>query len=182
MACSWSIPDWDDDVDVDVRDTLGPMIAERVSAASGMPIRGNGLMSGRDRSWAGWIPSRHLPRYGPTSIQHDSPDRGYGSFIARRHGAMESPGVVRAMAGQTALAIADFYNVDGPIPISNNACSLLTFSTFSENRHGIGGGFRFWENRAGWRYSGSRSLTRWRKTVARFRYCERAAGIPPRKH
>lgn len=43
-------PDWGDDVDADVRDRLGPAIARRVAAATGLPVRrstGEGVMSER---------------------------------------------------------------------------------------------------------------------------------------
>ena len=38
-------PDWDGDVDTDVRDKLGPDIVARVTQATGLGKRGNGLMS-----------------------------------------------------------------------------------------------------------------------------------------
>lgn len=40
-------PDWGTDVDVDVRDRLGPDLARRVSRVTGLPIWGNGTMSER---------------------------------------------------------------------------------------------------------------------------------------
>lgn len=41
-------PDWDDDVDADVRDQLGPLAAHRIAVATGLPIRGAGVMSERE--------------------------------------------------------------------------------------------------------------------------------------
>lgn len=38
-------PDWGADVDADVRDRLGPDLVARLSAATGIPLRRNGLMS-----------------------------------------------------------------------------------------------------------------------------------------
>ncbi len=38
-------PDSGDDLDVDVRDRLGPLVTKKISRATGLPIRGNGLMS-----------------------------------------------------------------------------------------------------------------------------------------
>jgi hypothetical protein len=38
-------PDWGDDVDTDVRDRLGPDLVRRLTQATGLPKRGNGLMS-----------------------------------------------------------------------------------------------------------------------------------------
>lgn len=40
-------PDWNDDVDTDVRDTLGPAIATAIRDRTGIPLRGSGVMSER---------------------------------------------------------------------------------------------------------------------------------------
>lgn len=47
-GCFVIYPDTDDDVDIRVRDELGPALIHRLSAATGIPLRGDGLMSERE--------------------------------------------------------------------------------------------------------------------------------------
>jgi hypothetical protein len=44
-GCFGIYPDWGNDVDVDARDILIPLMVKYVSAATGLPVRGNGVMS-----------------------------------------------------------------------------------------------------------------------------------------
>ena len=171
-------PDWDDDVDVDARDTLGPMIAERVSAASGMPIRGNGLMS--EKKTGVGLDGYRLGIFRVTAPLRSSTTRlivEYGSHSSPADMARwNTPGVVQAMADATALAIADFYNVDGPIPISPTMPAPdANVLYFPETGHGIGGGFRyFWENRGGLEIFGFPITDEMEEDGRTVQYCERA--------
>lgn len=111
-------PDWDGDVDTDVRDRLGPDIARRVSAASGIPVRGSGVLSEK-RTGVG-IDGFRLGVFRVTA-----PLRARTTRLIVEYGAHSSPadmalwrrpGAVAAMAEATADAIAAFYGIAAPVP------------------------------------------------------------------
>jgi N-acetylmuramoyl-L-alanine amidase len=113
-------PDWDDDVDADARDTLGPSIAKRVSSASGMPVRGKGVMSEKDTSVG-----RDGYRLGVFRVT--APLRANTTRMIVEYGSHSSPadmarwrtpGVVQAMADATADAVARFFEVDTATPVT----------------------------------------------------------------
>lgn len=79
-GCFVVYPDWADDLDVDVRDRLGPDIAGYISGMTGIPIFGDGTMS--ERSTAVGAAGFRLGVFAATA-----PARGYCSRLIVEFGA-----------------------------------------------------------------------------------------------
>lgn len=111
-------PDWGDDVDTDVRDRLGPDIARRVSAATGIPVRGSGVMSER-RTGVG-IDGYRLGVFRITASLRARLTRlivEYGAHTSPADLArLRAPGVMEAIAAATAEALAAFLAGAVPAP------------------------------------------------------------------
>ena len=111
-------PDWDGDVDTDVRDTLGPSIVNAVSDATGLPVRGNGLMS--EKKTGVGIGGDRLGIFRVTEPLKASVTRLIVEYGAHTNAAdmalWNAPGFVERAAGATADAIAAFLGVAVPQP------------------------------------------------------------------
>lgn len=108
-------PDWGDDVDVDVRDRLGPLVTRRIAAATGLPVRGDGTMSERDTA-VGRSGFR-LGVFGQTAAIKATATRliiEYGSHDSPADLApIDAPGFYARAGRATAAAFASFL---GPPP------------------------------------------------------------------
>lgn len=106
-------PDWpsSSDLDVDVRDTLGPDLVRRLTAATGLPARGSGVMS--ERSTGVGSEGDRLGVFRATVGIRATCTRlivEYGSHTSPADLRLWSqPGFVDAAARATAEAIAAFY-------------------------------------------------------------------------
>ncbi len=117
-------PDWDGDVDTDVRDRLGPDIARRVSAATGIPVRGSaGVMS--ERQTGVGADGHRLGVFRVTAPLRARTTRLIVEFGAHTSPAdmavWARPSAVAAMAEAAADGIAAFYGIDVPVPEPEDA-------------------------------------------------------------
>ncbi len=107
-----------DDVDVDVRDRLGPALARRLAADSGIPLRGNGLMS--ERQTGVGIDGYRLRMFADTARFKATQTRlliEYGAHTSPADLArLRTPGVMAALAEGTAAELAAFFGLGGAIP------------------------------------------------------------------
>lgn len=109
-------PDWGDDVDTDVRDTLGPAIAKAVSAATGLPVRGSGVMS--EKQTGVGAGGDRLGVFGATARYKATCTRlivEYGSHTSPADMALwKQPAFLSQAADATADALAAFYGLAVP--------------------------------------------------------------------
>lgn len=111
-------PDWGDDVDGDVRDQLGPLVVQRIATATGLPIRGSGVMSEQETGVgrAGF----RLGIFGQTAALKATTTRliiEYGSHDAPADLAIINRPSFYARAGRaTARAFAEFLGVSAARP------------------------------------------------------------------
>jgi len=146
-------PDWPSagDLDTDVRDRLGPDIARRVSQATGMPLRGAGVMSETQTGVGD-------DGYRLGVFRVTAPLRSRLTRMIVEYGAHTSPadmavwarpGAPQAMADATADAIAAFYGIPVPKPEEPQEPAHGA-RYFPETGQSLGGGFlSFWEARGG---------------------------------
>lgn len=110
-------PDWGDDVDTDVRDRLGPAIAQAVSKATGLPIRGNGTMSERETGVGAG--GDRLGVFRATAGLRASTTRMIIEFGSHTQSAdlaiINAPGFYQKAAGAVAGAFADYLGVTVPV-------------------------------------------------------------------
>lgn len=113
-------PDWDADVDADVRDVLGPSISRAVAAATGLSLGagGDGVMSEK-QTGVGASGSR-LGVFRATEPSRDEVTRCIVEFGAHDKqpdlGIADTPGFALKCAAATALAFAKFLKWQVPIP------------------------------------------------------------------
>lgn len=113
-------PDWDDDVDTDVRDTLGPGVSRAVAAATGLKLGagGDGVMSEK-QTGVGSTGSR-LGIFRATAPVRREVTRCIVEFGAHDRqpdlGIADTPGFALKCANATALAFAKFLGWQVPIP------------------------------------------------------------------
>lgn len=106
-------PDWGSDVDVDVRDTLGPSLAMQMQALTGIPPRGNGTMSEK-RTGVG-SQGHRLGVFRATESFTDITRLiyEYGALTSQADRALiNHPDFMQNAARATTLAVAAFYGVD----------------------------------------------------------------------
>jgi N-acetylmuramoyl-L-alanine amidase len=104
-------PDTDDDVDLVVRDRLGPDLIRRVSAATGVPLRGSGMMS--ERETAVGARGRRLGVLRASTSFRDPAARALievGALTSPQdYAIMQRPGYVERAAEAIADTLADFF-------------------------------------------------------------------------
>lgn len=109
-------PDWGDDVDVDVRDRLGPRAARAIAAATGLPLRGDGVMSERETGVG--LGGHRLGIFGQTVAIKATCTRliiEYGSHDAPADlSIIDAPGFYTRAGRATARAVAEFLGVKAP--------------------------------------------------------------------
>ncbi len=109
-------PDWGDDVDVDVRDRLGLSVTRRIAAATGLPVRGDGVLS--ERATGVGLTGYRLGLFGQTAAIKATCTRliiEYGSHDAPADLAIiDRPGFYAQAGRATARAFADFLGVPTP--------------------------------------------------------------------
>lgn len=106
-------PDWGGDVDVDVRDTLGPSMAMQMQALTGIPPRGNGTMS--EKNTGVGSQGHRLGVFRATESFTDITRLiyEYGSLTSQADRALiNHPDFMQNAARATTLAVAAFYGVD----------------------------------------------------------------------
>lgn len=107
-------PDWGDDVDVDVRDRLGPSMALKLREAAGVPLRGNGTMS--ERSTGVGSKGSRLGVFRATEDVKATCTRLIYEFGALTSGAdralIETPGYHQKAAGAVVSAVTAFYGLE----------------------------------------------------------------------
>lgn len=139
-------PDWGDDVDADVRDTLGPAISNAISAATGIPVRGSGTMS--EKSTGVGIGGSRLGVFLRTA-----PIRATTTRLIVEHGSHSSPDDLAILrqpdtAGTIATAgvkaVLDFF---GAVPGTVEPPPAVTERRDPVTDVLIGGGFRQWYER-----------------------------------
>lgn len=105
-------PDWGDDVDADVRDRLGPDIVRRLRDATGLPLRGNGVMS--EKKTGVGAGGDRLGVFGATEPVRATTTRlivEYGSHSSPADLAIwAQPGFLQRASDATADAFAAFLN------------------------------------------------------------------------
>ena len=108
-------PDATNDLDIDVRDKLGPAIARAIDAATGMGVRGTGVMS--EKATSVGIQGFRLGIFRVTEPLKVSTTR-----CIIEHGAHDHPGnlaILQSISGRAAVvraavgAIEEFYGVHG---------------------------------------------------------------------
>lgn len=109
-------PDWGSDVDVDVRDSLGPLMASAMERLTGIPKRGAGVMSekhtavGARGQRLGVFLATEPVRAACTRLIYE-----YGALTAPADKALiDKPTFNENAAQATVEAIAGFYGVDVP--------------------------------------------------------------------
>lgn len=106
-------PDWGDDVDVDVRDRLGPAAARAIAAATGLPVRGDGVLS--ERATGVGLTGYRLGIFGQTVPIKATCTRliiEYGSHDSAADLALiNAPGFYNKAGRATAQAFAEFLGV-----------------------------------------------------------------------
>ena len=113
-------PDWGDDVDIDVRDELGPLVANAVALGTGLRVRGDGTMSekqtgvGAQGSRLGIFRTTE-PIKGTTTrliVEYGAHDKEPDLSIAK------GPGFAEACGEATAAALAEYldWTVTPPAP------------------------------------------------------------------
>lgn len=131
-------PDWPSagDVDTDVRDVLGPAIAESVSKSTGLPVRGNGIMSERETGVGAG--GDRLGIFRATANLRQNTTRlivEFGSHTSAADLALiNAPGFYAQAAGAVAGAFAAYLHVAPPIvstgegipPMNNPAYDSVT--------------------------------------------------------
>ncbi len=109
-------PDWGDDVDVDVRDRLGPRVARAIAAATGLPVRGAGVLS--ERATGVGLSGYRLGLFGQTTAIKATCTRliiEYGSHdVTTDLAIIDAPGFYTKAGRATAHAFAEFLGV--PLP------------------------------------------------------------------
>ena len=146
-------PDAEGDVDADVRDRLGPAIANRIAAATGLPVRGNGTMSEKSTGVGaqGWRLGVFLAS---TAL------KGSTTRLIVEHGAHSSPDDLaiiqspefpdKAAAAAVAEVLA-FYGRQAEAPAPETPAPgppepMEQTRYFPETGYHLGGGFRaYWE-------------------------------------
>lgn len=106
-------PDWGSDVDVDARDRLIPLMVEAIAQATGLPIRGNGVMSEKNTGVGGkghrlGVFLRSAPVAATTTrllIEHGAHDAPDDLAI------IQSPGFPERVAKAGVAAVYEFYGM-----------------------------------------------------------------------
>lgn len=103
-------PDWGDDVDADVRDRLGPRVARAIAAATGLPVRGAGVLSERETGVG--LTGYRLGLFGQTAAIRATCTRliiEYGSHdVTADLAIIDTPGFYTQAGRATAQAFAEF--------------------------------------------------------------------------
>lgn len=119
-GCFAIYPDWTGDLDTDVRDKLGPDMANRVRQLTAIPLRGNGLMS--ERATGVGSQGFRLGAFGASAAAKATMTRllfEYGALTSPRDRVIIDDPDFRLYAAQATVgALAAFYGVqvaDEPI-------------------------------------------------------------------
>lgn len=143
-GCFAIYPDWGDDVDVDVRDRLGPDMALRVRDATGIPLRGNGTMSEKNTGVGKGGKGSRLGAFAASVLVKATCTRmlfEYGALTNPKDKAIiDSLGFYGKAARGTVDAIAAFYDVVSREP--HQPETPPDARHFPETGYSIGGGFK----------------------------------------
>lgn len=117
-GCFGIYPDWGDDVDGDVRDRLAPDMSNRVSAYTGLPVRGSGAMSEKETHVGGQ--GNRLGAFNASSSARATMERTifeYGALTnVEDKRIIDTPGFYDKAARATVEALASFYGIASPEP------------------------------------------------------------------
>ena len=135
-------PDWGGDLDTDVRDRLGPAVVRAISQATGLPVRGSGVMSERATGVG-----RQGYRLGIFYVT--SPLRATTTRLIIEHGAHDAPAdlaIMRSAGFNEKVAKAAVAEICRVFEVPMSSATTQNVITVKETGQPLGHGFKqLWE-------------------------------------